>query len=110
MYLNSINFAEKDLLGGYAASCKHTVCQKCARAYTQCYENAPALTNCVARTRPRLHTVSQERVRAYIRDMLSNISLAYIGCRENASALHAPFILDLSGPTEFKRLPRVSTL
>ena len=48
-----------------------------------------ALTNGVRRTGPRSQMVSGERV------------LAYVQCRENASALRAPFILDLSGPTAY---------
>ena len=69
--LNTLNFPEKALVGGKMQPLK----------------NAFELTYHPARMRPRLHVMSRERVRAYAR------------CCENATALHAPFFLDVSGPT-----------
>ena len=39
------------------------------------------------------------RMLLHLHTVLLKCARAYIGCRENASALRAPLILDLSGPT-----------
>ena len=61
-------------------------------------ENAFALTHCFAKMGPCLHAVSQKRVRTH---MSQEHICAYIQCRENMSAVRAPFILDPSGPTDY---------
>ena len=71
--LNTLNFAEKALVGGKMQPLK----------------NAFELTYHPERMRPRLYAESRERVRAYAR------------CRENATALRAPIFLDPSGPTDY---------
>ena len=64
----------------------------------QTNKNVPVLTSGVVRMRQGSQTVLRDRVRTYIR------------CRENAFALHAPFILDPSGPTVYKSLKKLENM